>query len=278
MARDFDGSADGIHVAGAVIDVAINTGFASGCAFNSDTTHTIAQVACIMGGATSSSAIIELLIGNGAADGEGQLLIRPTGSGLTSIDITETMDDQLWHSIVCGRTAAGVLFYSFDGGTTVTGSTQAAAFNTGEPIGIGARRRNGATFDLPFDGKVANAFFDDGVDMSAAQAQELSRLILQQQLKQGDAGLNITDGFILPLWGADDPEPDMSGLGNNGTLTSAPPQSDHLPLRPPFGYDIPVTVAPAAAPAGGRIMSSLTQHGGLAGKGGIAGVGGGLAA
>lgn len=33
----------------------------------------------------------------------------------------------------------------------------------------------------------------------------------------------------------------------------------------------------AAPPAGGRIMSSLTNHGGLAGHGGIAGIGGGLA-
>lgn len=34
---------------------------------------------------------------------------------------------------------------------------------------------------------------------------------------------------------------------------------------------------PAAAPAGGRIMSSLARDGGLAGRGGIAGIGGGLA-
>lgn len=33
----------------------------------------------------------------------------------------------------------------------------------------------------------------------------------------------------------------------------------------------------SAPPAGGRIMSSLTHHGGLAGVGGIAGDGGGLA-
>jgi len=34
---------------------------------------------------------------------------------------------------------------------------------------------------------------------------------------------------------------------------------------------------PAAAPATGRIMSSLARHGGLVGSGGIAGRGGGLA-
>lgn len=39
-----------------------------------------------------------------------------------------------------------------------------------------------------------------------------------------------------------------------------------------------ITEKPAAAPAGGRIMSSLANHGGLAGLGGIAGKGGGLAA
>ena len=36
-------------------------------------------------------------------------------------------------------------------------------------------------------------------------------------------------------------------------------------------------VQEGAAAAGGRIMSSLTRHGGLAGSGGIAGHGGGLA-
>ena len=35
--------------------------------------------------------------------------------------------------------------------------------------------------------------------------------------------------------------------------------------------------SPTAAPAGGRIMSSLANFGGLAGKGGIAGASGGLA-
>lgn len=38
-----------------------------------------------------------------------------------------------------------------------------------------------------------------------------------------------------------------------------------------------ISGAAAAPPVGGRIMSSLTKHGGLAGKGGIAGIGGGLA-
>ena len=43
----------------------------------------------------------------------------------------------------------------------------------------------------------------------------------------------------------------------------------------PFGWEGAFT---AAAPGGGRIMSSLARHGGLAGPGGIAGQGGGLAA
>jgi len=41
------------------------------------------------------------------------------------------------------------------------------------------------------------------------------------------------------------------------------------------GYGVLIEIEAAAA--GGRIMSSLTRHGGLAGSGGIAGHGGGLA-
>jgi hypothetical protein len=55
-----------------------------------------------------------------------------------------------------------------------------------------------------------------------------------------------------------------------------------------LGWDFTISTNPAAAilgwwfaigpgAAGGRIMSSLTRHGGLAGYGGIAGKGGGLA-
>lgn len=71
-------------------------------------------------------------------------------------------------------------------------------------------------------------------------------------------------------------EVDLSG--NDGvitvtgtTLVDSPPT-----MGPMFGYDNVIPL-PVAAAAGGRIMNSLTNHGGLAGKGGIAGAGGGLA-
>lgn len=61
-------------------------------------------------------------------------------------------------------------------------------------------------------------------------------------------------------------------ITNNGSTNAnhAPVSIAHLPLRSPVSYFIPPVV-------GGRIMSSLANHGGLAGFGGIAGRGGGLA-
>jgi len=76
-------------------------------------------------------------------------------------------------------------------------------------------------------------------------------------------------------WSGTTAQVDYSGNDNSGTITGGT-NADHVPLVSPFGASI---VAPyiVSAAASGRIMSSLTNHGGLAGHGGIAGIGGGLA-
>jgi hypothetical protein len=43
--------------------------------------------------------------------------------------------------------------------------------------------------------------------------------------------------FILPLYGEDDPEPDLSGNGNVGVITSGTAQGGGPPTGPPFGAD-----------------------------------------
>ncbi|MCK5235670.1 MAG: hypothetical protein KAR06_01695 [Deltaproteobacteria bacterium] len=78
-----------------------------------------------------------------------------------------------------------------------------------------------------------------------------------------------------------------NGEDYNGVLKWLVLYDDYLPSaeiiqfqRDPFGLielaDLPIGFV-AGAPPAGRIMSSLTNHGGLAGRGGIAGQGGGLA-
>ena len=68
---------------------------------------------------------------------------------------------------------------------------------------------------------------------------------------------------------------DYSGNGRDGVVVNTT-VSEH----PPIIYRSKQLIFPvvAAPPAGGRIMFSLANSGGLAGKGGIAGQGGGLAA
>ena len=44
-------------------------------------------------------------------------------------------------------------------------------------------------------------------------------------------------------------QPDLTGKGNNGTVTGAV-VADHVPLGPPFGFDIPWAPVAVAAAAG----------------------------
>lgn len=60
-------------------------------------------------------------------------------------------------------------------------------------------------------------------------------------------------------------------------LTAGEVMADYLDTRGIFREKEPIPYLAPAAPAGGRIMSSLAGWGGLANKGGIAGIGGGLA-
>ena len=46
-------------------------------------------------------------------------------------------------------------------------------------------------------------------------------------------------------WAGTGTQPDWSGAGNPGTLVGSPTVSDHVPIAPGFGFDIPVTPSPA---------------------------------
>ena len=77
--------------------------------------------------------------------------------------------------------------------------------------------------------------------------------------------------FSVPL---NNDEDDIYGL--DGTAIQSPSLAEEPPLIRPCSKML--HFQPVAAPATGRIMSSLVNKGGLAGQGGLAGSGGGLAA
>lgn len=228
MARDFDGSAD-IIKAMSSFTVAASTGFAVGSVFKTDGTLPASSESLI--GVLDSPYQITMRAGFNASFGdEGFLFFQDALSANANVAFASAVDDGAWHAAVGGRTAAGVAFVSVSGGNTATGSTLATELVFTIPMGIGADSR--AVDGVFFDGKIANTFFANNVDLSSAQAQALSALLLRRYLVNGDLGLDITDGFNLWLEGLDSPEPDMSGLKNNGTLTSAPPRANGPPLAP----------------------------------------------
>ena len=94
-------------------------------------------------------------------------------------------------------------------------------------------------------------------------------------LSKGASPLRIRPNLLTNYWpivGKQSPEPDLVG-GYGLTVTGSTTVVQPRLIRPR-----PQIWRPNAAAASGRIMSSLTRHGGLAGLGGIAGHGGGLAA
>lgn len=86
------------------------------------------------------------------------------------------------------------------------------------------------------DGVLANARAGLGV-LDLGQIKDL--------VHRGAAG--ISTEINLPLWG-DSPEPDLSGNGNNGTVTGAT-VADNPPVGLQFGFDERAYRAPAVGPS-----------------------------
>ncbi len=85
-----------------------------------------------------------------------------------------------------------------------------------------------------------------GSDVTVAEAAIWSVALSDSQVASLAAGvcplriepLNLKGYW--PIFGVSDPEPDLSGFGNNATLESLnglPALADHPPVQPMFGYD-----------------------------------------
>lgn len=133
------------------------------------------------------------------------------------------------------------------------GTGSGTVVDAGETLTVGGR---GATESM--NGKVA--FFG-----------HWNRVFPLGELKAQQYRMHVTSGCVVFSHYYAGIATDWSGLGNNGTITGAT-GADHVPLGPPFGFDVSSSHVP------GRVMSSLVAHGGLAAEGGLAGIGGGLAA
>ena len=98
-------------------------------------------------------------------------------------------------------------------------------------IGSAAQFAGAARF---FNGRIAEV----GLWRAVLSADEIL------SASQGVSPSRIRPGALIgywPIWGVASPEPDLSDLGNHGTVTGTAPAADHAPVgRPYFGAGLPV--------------------------------------
>jgi hypothetical protein len=87
-----------------------------------------------------------------------------------------------------------------------------------------------------FGGRIGPSYFLD-VTLTAAELESLKWGFIPQR--------GNLKGFWLPGFHGATNSPDLSGQGNNATITGGV-VADHVPLGPPFGFDIPSFMPPVA--------------------------------
>ena len=113
-----------------------------------------------------------------------------------------------------------------------------------QQVGTGAiQDLTGNTFYGGWQGQIADGYWDGKVAWIAAWTRQLSL----GEIKAQQFRPHVTSGCLLfSHYHGTGTQPDLSGNGNNGTVTGAL-VTNHVPLAPPFGFDI------AAIGAGGRL-------------------------
>lgn len=104
----------------------------------------------------------------------------------------------------------------------------------------------------PFDGRIAEVVVWN-VALTDAEVAIIARPGFPQH--------RYRPGNIIGYWplGMGSPEPDWSGQGNNLTVTGAT-IADHVPIAPPFGFDLGWQGAFAAAAPGGLSIPVGMHH------------------
>ena len=262
MARLFDDAAsDGLEnlttpITGVPLTLA--------CWFRSDSL-TLKQILMQVGTDGSGANLYSLrLAGNAGGD---PVQACTTAGGETFASTTSGYSADTWHHAAAVFASNTSRIVYLDGGNSAEGTTNRV------PSGINALSL-GIELDntFPFSGRLAEAGLWN-IALSAAQIALLAAGVSPLRIRP-----DALKGY-WPLYAIGSPEPDYSGGTLYPLTVDGATIADHAPVQPTFGFDVGwQAVLGGAAPPSGRIMSSLTYHGGLAGDGGIAGQGGGLAA
>ena len=86
-------------------------------------------------------------------------------------------------------------------------------------------------FQNHFDGAIGECAVWQGIALTANEFAMLAAGFSPIRVRPENLFL------YWPLWGIDDPEPDFSGNGRNGTLRGAPGGRDNPPVASPFAFD-----------------------------------------
>lgn len=164
--------------------------------------------------------------------------------------------DNNWHmlGVVCNGTNA---FFWRDT-TSETGSDVVGTLGTGDNDRAPTWGRvNGPTPDFPLNGSLAEAAIWD-----VALTDDQMRMLAGRRcaLRVRPDRLVATGGY-WPFYGTGSPEPDLSGRGNNGTVTGAV-VADHAPVAPAFtfGGGWPGAFTAAAAAGWGHLTSATRNR------------------
>lgn len=108
-------------------------------------------------------------------------------------------------------------------GNTNTSSGASGSMSAFNKVAVGEARDS--TPGAAFSGDVAEY-------VMAAQQGEIDHAVALHRSVNPRRVFGSNMKFIAPLWGLSSPEPDLSGLGNDLTLTGSPVAVDHAPVAP----------------------------------------------
>jgi len=256
MSRSFNGTSDYLDTSTLIIS---GEPLTMACWFNS---NTLAASQGLMSlNRASDGNHYHCLAAAGGAAGDPIRAITFDGTSFVGSSTTTGYSANTWHH-ACGVWASSTSRTSYiDGGSKNTNTTSSTP--TIDKASIG-RFSSGGSY---MNGEIAEACAWD-VALTDAEVAILAT---------GVSPLKVRPQNIVCYWpiiGRTSPEIDIVGgidLTVNGATVAEHPRIFNI------GGNIISFAAAGAAPVTGRIMSSLTNYGGLAGHGGIAGTGGGLA-
>ena len=201
--------------------------------YNPNSIDTTARV--LVSQATSGNANEFFSSAASAGTGGGRLNITRATTNLSIASASSTFVANVWNYIavvIDTSDSQHARFYRGDLTTLATQTGYGTVTNGSGAIAgqAGAFRIGSRTADnFPCDADIATVMFwpNTALTLGEIQAQQFH--------------LHVTAGCELyPIYGynALGAQPDWSGAGNDGTIGGVPTVVDHIPLGPPFGFDV----------------------------------------